>query len=109
MKWAALLLALALPVSADQASWYGEELRGRLMANGHPFDPEALTAASWFYPLGARLRVSCAGRACSVVVTDRGPARRLVAQGRVIDLSAAAFRQLAPLRTGVVNVTIERL
>ena len=40
------------------ASWYGEELRGKLMANGKRFDPDKLTAASWFYPLGTRVPLS---------------------------------------------------
>ena len=40
------------------ASWYGEAHRGRLMANGRKFDPDKLTAASWFYPLGTRVRVT---------------------------------------------------
>jgi len=40
------------------ASWYGEEHRGKRMANGHRFDPDKLTAASWFYPLGTNVRVS---------------------------------------------------
>src|SRR5256885_351299 len=40
------------------ASWYGEEHRGRLMANGKRFNPDKLTAASWFYPLGTTVRVT---------------------------------------------------
>src|SRR6516162_1226131 len=40
------------------ASWYGEEHRGKLMANGKRFDPDKLTAASWFYPLGTKVRVT---------------------------------------------------
>src|SRR5262245_5419101 len=40
------------------ASWYGEDHRGRLMANGKRFNPDRLTAASWFYPLGTKVRVT---------------------------------------------------
>lgn len=101
-------LLLALPAAADVASWYGDELRGRKMANGKPFDPDALTCASWFYPLGARLRVTRGSQEVTVLVTDRGPARRLVAQGRTLDLSQAAFRRLAPLRVGLIDVNVER-
>src|SRR5215469_18308319 len=65
------------------ASWYGEEHRGKLMANGKRFDPDKLTAASWFYPLGTKVRVSLAStskpRASVVVtITDRGPDKHLV-------------------------------
>jgi rare lipoprotein A len=108
-----LAATLELPVPATgKASWYGETHRGRLMANGEPFDPDRMTAASWFYPLGTRVRVSLdtgSGAAATVVVTitDRGPARALVQHGRVIDLSAAAFRKLAQPRLGLIPVRVE--
>ena len=71
------------------ASWYGEDHRGRLMANGKPFDPDKLTAASWFYPLGTKVRVtlkspvqvSSVPRSVLVTITDRSPARRLARPG----------------------------
>ncbi len=93
------------------ASWYGEDHRGKLMANGKRFDPDKLTAASWFYPLGTKLRVTmkdgnCA-RVVQVTVTDRGPHRRLVRDGRIIDLAAAAFRRLAAPELGLVVVQIQ--
>ena len=94
------------------ASWYGEEHRGKPMANGNPFDPDKLTAASWFYPLGTRVRVSVddssrPARSVLVTITDRGPSRRLVRAGRVIDLSRAAFAKLAPPESGLVSVIVE--
>ena len=90
------------------ASWYGEEHRGKLMANGKRFDPDKLTCASWFHTLGSRLTVIRGGRKVSVVVTDRGPNLRFVAQGRTIDLSAAAFRRLARPELGLVDVRIKK-
>jgi len=82
------------------------------MANGHPFDPDKLTAASWFYPLGTRVRVTVrspdfAPRSVLVTITDRGPAKRLVQQGRVIDLGRAAFRRIAQPDLGLVEVVVE--
>jgi len=93
------------------ASWYGEEHRGRLMANGRRFNPEKCTAASWFYPLGAKVRVTLAEparepRSVLVTITDRGPARELVRDGRIIDLTHGAFRKLARPRKGLVSVTL---
>lgn len=102
-----LLLCGCIPAPAALASFYGEEHRGMLMANGRPFDPDRLTAASWFLPLGARVRVSHAGRSVLVTITDRGPAWRLVRQGRAIDLSAAAFRRIANPRLGLVEVKLQ--
>lgn len=94
------------------ASWYGEELRGNLMANGKPFDPGKLTAASWFFPLGTRVRVTIRSaefepRSVLVTITDRGPSKRLVKQGRVIDLGLAAFQKIAEPDLGLVEVTVE--
>jgi len=82
------------------------------MANGQRFDPEKLTAASWFFPLGTRLRVTRTDpegvpRSLVVTVTDRGPAHHLVQQGRIIDLSEGAFRMLSPPAKGLVQVKIE--
>jgi rare lipoprotein A len=112
----AALRGEASDAMAGIASWYGNELRGNLMANGRPFDPEKLTAASWFYPLGTRVRVTRSGstpgeRSASIIVTitDRGPARRLVEQGRIIDLAAAAFEKLANRDLGLIDVIIEEV
>jgi rare lipoprotein A len=97
------------PPKAGLASWYGESHRGRLMANGERFDPSKMTAASWSYPLGVRVRVSLKDPARSVVVTitDRGPARSLVREGRIIDLAQAAFEHLARSSLGLVAVKVE--
>lgn len=89
------------------ASWYGEDHRGKLMANGKTFDPAALTCASWHYPFGTRLRVWSGARQVEVTVTDRGPNRRF--KTRIIDLSEAAFARLAPLDKGLTRVRVERL
>jgi len=79
------------------------------MANGERFDPSKMTAASWYYPLGTRVRVSLKDPARSVIVTisDRGPARSLVREGRIIDLAQAAFEHLARSSIGLVAVTVE--
>jgi rare lipoprotein A len=105
-----------LPVQTGHASWYGESHRGRLMANGRRFDPDKLTAASWFYPLGSRVRVSLKTdprllnpqpeRSVWVTITDRGPHRRLVRNGRIIDLSYGVFRRLADPDLGLIEVIV---
>jgi rare lipoprotein A len=102
----AVSTAVAQPVQRGNASWYGEEHRGLTMANGRPFNPDALTCASWFYPLGTVLHVRCDRRSVYVVVTDRGPRSDLVASGRVIDLSRRAFELLGNLRVGLLPVEI---
>jgi rare lipoprotein A len=84
------------------------------MANGQPFDPERLTAASWFYPLGTKVRVTACSpgqpkREVLVTITDRGPARKLVRDGRIIDLARAAFTKLASTDAGLIQVSVQRV
>ena len=116
--WALLVLRLVNSALADEpatgmASWYGEDHRGRLMANGKRFNPDKLTAASWFYPLGTKVRVTLKSvnqnpRSVLVTITDRGPAKELVRDGRIIDLTHAAFKRLGHTAVGLVSVTVER-
>jgi peptidoglycan lytic transglycosylase len=83
------------------------ELAGRRTASGERFDPAALTAAHRELPFGTRLRVTNLdnGRSVTVRINDRGP----FAQGRILDLSFAAARELGMLRSGVARVRIEVL
>jgi len=92
---------------AGRASWYGARYRGRPMANGKPFDPEAFTAAHPTLPLGTLVRVVAAENRQGVVaeITDRMPRRR----GRVLLLSEAAARAIGLHEMGVAEVELERL
>jgi rare lipoprotein A len=93
----------------DRATWYGERERGRLMANGRPFNPDAFTAASWDYPLGSRLKVSYGDRSVVVEVTDRGGVRESMEFGKAVDLSRAAFSRLERPSVGAIRVKIKRV
>ena len=95
--------------AADRASWYGESHRGLPMANGQPFDPNRLTAASWVYPLGTKILVTHENQSVIVEITDRGPAKRLFRRGRKIDLSRAAFTMLADPDLGLIDVILRPL
>lgn len=65
-------------------------------------------AAAWDYPFGRKVKVCTESkRDCQVfVIKDRGPARRL---GRGIDLNKYGFEKLAPLKKGLIKVTVEEL
>ena len=93
----------------DRATWYGERERGRLMANGRPFNPDELTAASWNYPLGSRLKVVYRSKSVVVEVTDRGGKRAFMQLGKVVDLSHAAFEKLEKPAVGSIRIHITRL
>jgi rare lipoprotein A len=106
----AALLILLCPTcyTADRASWYGENQRGLPMANGQRFNPDKLTAASWFFDFGTKVVITHANRSVVVEITDRGPTKRLVHEGRKIDLSRAAFAKLADPDFGLIDVTVRR-
>ena len=92
----------------DRATWYGDSERGKRMANGHPFNPDALTAASWNYPLGSKLKVVYGNKSVRVEVTDKGGARAFLQFGKVVDLSHAAFARLEKPAVGTIRVRIVR-
>jgi len=87
------------------ASWYGEPYNGRRAANGEIYDMEKLTAAHRTLPFGAVVRVTnmTNSKRVEVRITDRGP----FVDGRIIDLSRAAARQIDLIRPGIARVRIE--
>jgi rare lipoprotein A len=87
------------------ASWYGGSHRGHLTADGERFNPSAFTAAHRRLAFGTVVRVTNLenGRMVKVRVNDRGP----YANGRIIDLSAAAGEALGMREDGVVPVRLE--
>jgi rare lipoprotein A len=94
---------------SDRATWYGGAQGGKSMANGQRFNPDALTAASWDYPLGSRLKISHGQKSVIVEITDRGGARGIFQLGKTIDLSRGAFSRLALPKGGSINVKIVRV
>jgi len=96
------------PYEIGEASYYSYECANLPMANGKTFDPEKRTCASWFYRFGTVLRVRSleTGRMTEVVVTDRGPNRRLVKRGRIIDLSKRAFQDICDPSKGLTDVIV---
>lgn len=101
-------IAMAKPYTVGVASYYSYECADLPMANGKPFDPEKRTCASWFYKFGTILTVKSidTGRSTEVVVTDRGPNKRLVKEGRIIDLSKRAFQDICRLEQGLTRVAV---
>ncbi len=65
----------------------------------------------WDTPFNQRIRVTNAENHKSVTVriNDRGPHRRLVREGRIIDLSKRAFSRIAPLEQGLIPIELEFL
>ena len=90
------------------ASYYAEPYHGRRTASGEIFDSyRELTAAHRTLPFNTVVRVTnkTNGREVDVRVNDRGP----FVDGRVIDLSLRAAREIDLVRTGTAPVKIKVL
>lgn len=101
----------ALETRVGLASYYGEEFHGKITASGRPFDMNALVAAHPSYPFGTLLRVTnlANGRSVQVRILDRGPTRRIQAEGVIVDLSRRAAERLGYIRQGRTRVRLEVL
>ena len=86
------------------ASWHSGSDR---TACGERWKSGELMAAHRSLPLGSKVRVTNLknGRATVVRITDRGP----YSQGRIIDLSPAAAREIGLLASGIGKVRLEVL
>jgi len=87
------------------ASWYGHPYHGRAAADGEIYDMEKMTAAHRTLPFDTWVRVYDldTNKTAEVRIIDRGP----FVDGRLIDLSHAAARQLDMIGPGTARVRIE--
>ena len=94
-------------IEKGKASYYADKYHGRTTASGEVFNQQALSAAHQTLGFGSRVKVTNISNNKSVIVTinDRGPFIR----GRIIDLSKKAFSQIASVKQGVIDVTVQRL
>jgi rare lipoprotein A len=95
------------PISSEVglASWYGPPYTNRKAADGSIYDQNAMTAAHRTLPMGSVVRVTNLNNNQSVLVriTDRGP----FVDGRIIDLSLAAAKEVDIYRPGTAKVKVE--
>jgi rare lipoprotein A len=100
----------AVPDSGSQretgtASYYASRYQNRKTASGQRLDNSAMTAAHRTLPFGTEVVVRNVnnGKSVRVTINDRGP----FVEGRIIDLTRAAFAQIADLDAGLVKVEIQ--
>ena len=87
------------------ASWYGHPYHGRAAANGEIYDMEKMTAAHRTLPFGTWVHVTnlTNNKTVDVRIIDRGP----FVEGRIIDLSHAAARDIDLIGPGVARVRVD--
>jgi rare lipoprotein A len=86
------------------ASWYGHPYHGRPAADGEIYDMETLVAAHRTLPFQTVVRVRnlANGKTVDVRIIDRGP----FVNGRIIDLSHAAAKEIDLIGPGVARVEV---
>ena len=113
---AVLLVASFALIAADEplqpgtviekgiASWYTSDKSESLTANGEIFDPNTLSAAHKSLKFGTIVRVTnlANGKSVDVRINDRGP----YVDGRIIDLTPAAAKQIDMLNSGISSVDL---
>lgn len=87
------------------ASWYGPDFHAKATSNGETYNMYAHTAANKTLPMNTIVKVynKDNGKTTIVRINDRGP----FVEGRIIDLSNIAARDIAMVGKGVANVRIE--
>lgn len=90
------------------ASYYADNMNGQQTSNGETFSQRALTAASNFFSLNTLVRVTNLINNQSVIVriTDRMHPR-MAKNGRVVDLSKKAAKEIQMISQGVAKVVVE--
>lgn len=86
------------------ASYYARKYQDRKTANGERLNNNAMTAAHKSLPFGTKVLVNNLnnGKSVQVRINDRGP----FVKGRIIDLTRAAFSQIADLDKGLAKVEL---
>lgn len=89
------------------SSYYAHDFHGKQTSNGEIFDMNALTAAHRTFPFGTKVRVTNLENNKTVIVrvNDRGPFK----EGRILDLSMGAAKEIDLIRTGTARVRLEVL
>lgn len=89
------------------ASWYGPDFHTKKTSNGETYNMYAHTAASKTLPMNTVVKVYNKenGKTTIVRINDRGP----FVDGRIIDLSNAAARDIDMVQKGTANVRLEIL
>lgn len=87
------------------ASWYGLKFHAKKTASGERYDMNAHTAAHKTMPMNTVVRVYNVenGKSTVVRINDRGP----FVEGRIIDVSKAAAKDLDMMKKGTAKVKLE--
>lgn len=87
-------------------TWYGSAFHGNYTKSGEIFDKNKLTCASNHFKLGTRLKITNIenGKSVIVKVNDTGSFK-----DKNIDLSEGAFKRIANLKQGRIEIKVKKI
>jgi rare lipoprotein A len=87
-------------------TWYGGSFHGNFTKSGDVFDKNKMTCASNHFKLGARLKITNVdnGKSVIVKVNDTGSFK-----DKNIDLSEGAFKKIADLKQGRIEIKVKKI
>lgn len=87
-------------------TWYGNAFHGNYTKSGEIFDKNKLTCASNHFKLGTKLKVTNVenGKSVIVRVNDTGAFK-----DKNIDLSEGAFKRIANLKQGRIEIKVKKI
>jgi len=87
-------------------TWYGSAFHGNYTKSGEIFDKNKLTCASNHFKLGTRLKITNIenGKSVIVKVNDTGAFK-----DKNIDLSEGAFKRIANLKQGRIEIKVKKI
>lgn len=87
-------------------TWYGSAFHGNYTKSGEIFDKNKLTCASNHFKLGTRLKITNIenGKSVVVKVNDTGAFK-----DKNIDLSEGAFKRIANLKQGRIEIKVKKI
>lgn len=108
------MLAILLSFVLMTCSWYGPGFDGNVTANGETYDQDDLTAAHRSLPFDTLLLLEYKDNEVTVRINDRGPySFEALEEGKLephpereLDLSKAAFSELADPDVGIIDVDV---
>lgn len=92
------------------ASYYAAKFEGRKTTTGERFRQSGMTAASNFYPLHTRVKVTNLKNNATVIlkINDR-MAHKMSRKNRVVDVTTSAAKQLGFYGQGLTRVKVEKI
>lgn len=87
-------------------TWYGSAFHGNYTKSGEIFDKNKLTCASNHFKIGTKLKITNVenGKSVIVKVNDTGAFK-----DKNIDLSEGAFKRIANLKQGRIEIKVKKV